>query len=93
MQRWGERTEDSHTLQALIAADLTEHAVDQVHKKRKKKMAKKMAKKMDNKCRTMVEALQRCCKAAARWCFIGWKECLRSSIEAIDWYLNTRYCQ
>ena len=43
MQRWGERTEDSHTLQALIAAALTEHAVDQAHKEEKK--AKKMAKK------------------------------------------------
>ena len=43
MQRWGEHTEDSHTLQALIAVELTEHAVDQVHKKKEKR--KKMAKK------------------------------------------------
>ena len=81
MQRWGEHTEDSHTLRALIAA-LTEHAVDQAHKKKKKEKEKE-AKKW-TKCGTRVEALQRCCKAAARWCFIGWTKCLRSSIEAID---------
>jgi len=80
MQRWGEHTEDSHTLQALIAAALTEHAVDQAHKKRKKK---KIAKKWT---KNVGLGLRRCSvvKAAARWCFIGWTECLRSSIEAID---------
>ena len=42
MQRWGEHTEDSHTLRALIAAAAaTEHAVDQAHKKKKKRKRKK----------------------------------------------------
>jgi hypothetical protein len=49
MQRWGERTEDSHTLPALIAAALTEHAVDQAHeeKKRQKKWQKNGQKMSD----------------------------------------------